>query len=907
MQHDSSSPSPVLRADRITVVYSGQPALDQVAFTVHPGEVHALIGHNGAGKSTLASCLTSQQEPDDGSIHTTGRVALVTQHPQVIPDKPIALSVYLGHEPRGVFGVSVRKAIAVTKDLAARVGVNLESLGIDPASAGRTCSPAQSHIVALLAAMAKDPTVLIADEVTAGVAREERHIVTDTLKTVAQSGVGVVMITHYADEVKRVADQVTVLHSARAYGPYSVATTAERVIRAAMAGDLTTIKSIGNTCEYLGVDGNELSIPTNQLISGQPQHTDPIPTTEGEWPVDSVQKTDSVQSAGTALDAKTPDGLVVWAPEPANPDSPHSYRAPLIRIKVGQVGVILGSERDGISPLMQAITGTSPMAGWVVTLHEKDLTGLNLTARRAMGLGWVPDNRTDNGPAPGLSITENLAMACPNTDAKGQGNLWWHGLMRPRTLRAATTQLTDTWRALNGIPARRRINQLSGGQAQAVMVGRELIADPTGLVLNNPQHGMDPGAMADLATKLRERAADGCAVLVTTTDRTFAQLVGDTFWRASEGAIHPINPLSRQAALAQPPPVPVAKRRPQTVIPGPLIALILGLVFTAGVIGLWGANPIHVFADLVHWSWTTPAGVAALLAHLVPILVTAAGVAIMFRSNVISIGAEGQLYLGALTAGILAQLSGLPGPLVAIIAMGGGALAGAVWAAPAAILKAWLEANEIVATLILNALGLLVCAWLVAGPFNAGQGSLTTAPINPAARLPDHLLGPIGLDVLIAVGVLALVATVLAWSRWGLGTRYLGHGEARAQVMGINPKVRQAQVLLLGGALAGLAGALVVLGPAGGRFNMVFNPGYGFMAITVALVGGHRGWGMMLAGLGFATLMAGAGAIQLSAGIPLAITGVIQGVLVLAVTMRITSPKRRSTHSQKPANPETVR
>lgn len=960
---------PVVKVRALTVSYADQPALDQVSLSVAPGEVHALIGHNGAGKSTLAACLISQLEPDGGTISLRGRVALVTQHPQVIPDKPVAMTVWLGHEPQGCFGVSARRAIIETRAVADRAGIDLDFLGIDPAALGRTLTPVQCQIVALLAALATDPAVLIADEATAGAARADRHLIAATLQSVAASGVGVLMITHYADEVARVADRMTVLRSATAHGPYRVTEFAEAAIRAAMAGDVTGLTQVGNprrTLENRGApvepDHSEDTTVLHSQADGDmatPQDAPAVATMVQQHPPAAVAGGRQGQLADRAQ-----TGLMVWAPNHDGPGVPISQRPPLLVAPAGQVSVILGAARDGISPLMAAITGTEPMPGWACRLSTDQLTGHPLHRRRAMGLGWVPDHRTVNGPAPGLSIAENLAMAFPrqpasklpspsasrsaarNPDAdyseagrqeagrpeqsnleqssqdrpgsvgppNGQPHLWWHGYVRPIVRRQATAVLTERWRALNGIAGRRTISQLSGGQAQAVMVGRELAPNPRVLVLNNPQHGMDPGAMGDLAAMLREHAQRGHVVLVTTTDRTFAQMVGDQFWRATNGTITPIAPLPHMAYQGQPPRVVTPPHRPPRHIPGPLIALLLGLVLMAGVIGLWGASPTQVVTDLVHWSWGTPAGQAALLAHLVPLLVIGAGVAIMFRAEVISIGAEGQLYLGALAAGIIGQSTGLPGPVVGVLAILGGALAGALWAAPAAILKAWVAANEIVVTLILNALGVLICAWMVAGPFNAGQGALTTAAVNPAARLPERLVGPVGLDVVIAVAVLAIAAMVLAWSRWGLGTRYLGFGEARAQVMGINPKARQAQVLIIGGALAGLAGALVVLGPAGGRFNMVFSPGYGFMAITVALVGAYRGWGLFLAGLGFATLMAGAGAIQLSAGIPLAITGVIQGVLVLAVTMQITLPKRHHpnlatptvTHSTHPAAPGTI-
>ncbi|WP_336250445.1 ABC transporter permease subunit, partial [Stomatohabitans albus] len=666
----------------------------------------------------------------------------------------------------------------------------------------------------------------------------------------------------------------------------------EQQVRDAMAGYLMVDGEIVEPWKSMDKQGpihprqpslhvaSETDKPDAKPNSPQPSPHQPVLVSSTQLPA-----TDGAQAAAQV------SGLRIYQP---------GAHRPVVALP-GQVVVVLGSPTEGVDALVDTITGLNNHKGWHAHWNDVALEGHTLLERTRMGLAWIPDDRTEYGPAPNMTIAANTAMAVP-------GSPVWspHGWIRQRQLRHLSQRVIHSAQALQGIRPTRFIRALSGGQTQAVMIGRALAVNPAVLLACNPAQGLDPGATTDLVATLRDQAANGCAVVVTTTDSLFAQQVGDRFWKADQGNLIPMQPLGAPTHQTHPPRAPIIPQPQRLTIPGPLIAVLIAVCAAAGVVSLWGANPLHVTQDLIQFAWFTSAGQGAMLAHLAPLLVIAAGVAVMFRADVIGIGAEGQLYAGALSAAIIGQYAGIPGWVGSVFALLGGALAGGIWAVPVAWLKARLQANEIVVSLIFNALGVLGCAWLVAGPFNGGQGALTTAPVVYATRLPTSILGLIGADVFIAILTLTITAIVLAYSRWGLGTRYLGQGIKRAQAMGINPPRRQAQVLVIGGALAGLAGALVVLGPAGGRFSMVFSPGYGFMAIMIALVGAYRGWGIAIAALAFTTVMAGAGAIQLSSGIPLAITGVIQGVLVLCVTMRIRLPARARCTHDKP-NPEESR
>ncbi|MBC7291543.1 MAG: ABC transporter permease, partial [Actinotalea sp.] len=153
------------------------------------------------------------------------------------------------------------------------------------------------------------------------------------------------------------------------------------------------------------------------------------------------------------------------------------------------------------------------------------------------------------------------------------------------------------------------------------------------------------------------------------------------------------------------------------------------------------------------------------------------------------------------------------------------------------------------------------------------------------ARLP--LFSPrygLGMDLVIALVVVVLLGLVLTRSVWGLRVRQLGEMNRFAEYTGVSPKAMSMQVMALSGAAAGIAGALFVLGPNGGRFLQNFSPGYGFLGITVALLARLNPWAALVAAAFYANMMAGSNAMQINAGVPFPLVNVLQGLIILTIT-----------------------
>jgi ABC-type uncharacterized transport system permease subunit len=287
---------------------------------------------------------------------------------------------------------------------------------------------------------------------------------------------------------------------------------------------------------------------------------------------------------------------------------------------------------------------------------------------------------------------------------------------------------------------------------------------------------------------------------------------------------------------------------------------------------------------------TTPYGLGALLAHSVQLLILSAAVIVSFRAGFFNIGGEGQLYVGALAGaltGIALKGSSLPSFLVIIIVLVVAFVVGGVWGwIPGALLAFW-NVNIIVTTLMMSSIATLLTQYLVTGPFvDKTYGSVGSKKLGANAMLPvfnaEYSLTP---DIIIALVIVIVLGLVLTRSVWGLKVRELGEMNRFAEYTGVNPRTMSMQVMALSGAVAGLSGALYVIGPnSTARFVQTFSPQYGFTALTVALLARLNPWVAILAAVFYADMIAGSSSMQANADVPKPLVDVILGLIVLMIT-----------------------
>lgn len=281
------------------------------------------------------------------------------------------------------------------------------------------------------------------------------------------------------------------------------------------------------------------------------------------------------------------------------------------------------------------------------------------------------------------------------------------------------------------------------------------------------------------------------------------------------------------------------------------------------------------------------------LTQTAALLFPALGVAVAFRAGLFNIGAEGQLVMGGLAAGAIGAAIAVPGPIAIGLLLLAGALAGGAWGGIAGFLRARFGANEVIATLMLNVIATLAASYLVGGPLKSPAATASeTAPLAPAVWLPA-ILPQTRLTLALPIAIVVAVALrwFLAHTVFGYELRAAGEGPEAARRAGISLARISVAALSLSGAIAGLGGATIVLGMLH-RFNVALSPGYGFIAIAVALVGGNDPLAIILAAFAFGVLENGALAMQAGPGIPREIVSVIEGVIIFALAGRQYVAKR---------------
>ena len=311
--------------------------------------------------------------------------------------------------------------------------------------------------------------------------------------------------------------------------------------------------------------------------------------------------------------------------------------------------------------------------------------------------------------------------------------------------------------------------------------------------------------------------------------------------------------------------------------------LALALAFAVAGVALLalGYSPAMALAALLRGSVGSGAAWTATLLKAGPLLLTGLAVALSFRCGVWNIGAEGQLYVGALCATAVAThwlpeanaYVLLPALVVA------GAAGGAAWAAIAGALRAWRDVSEVISTILLNFVAIQLVSLAVHGPLQEAAARYPQSELfSQAARLPAF--ARIHLGVPLAVGLAFAAALLLFRTSLGFRLRAVGLSPLASRFAGIRPGPHMLIALAIAGALAGLAGAFEVAGVTGRLFERL-SPGYGFTAIAVALLARLHPVAVIPSALLFGALEVGGGAMQREAGVPSVATELVKGVVIL--------------------------
>jgi general nucleoside transport system permease protein len=324
-------------------------------------------------------------------------------------------------------------------------------------------------------------------------------------------------------------------------------------------------------------------------------------------------------------------------------------------------------------------------------------------------------------------------------------------------------------------------------------------------------------------------------------------------------------------------------RRRLATVGAPVGAVVLGLLVGAALVVAAGGNPFSAYNALLDGAFGNELAFGEVLAQATPLVIIGLGLALAFRAGVWNIGAEGQLFVGALVGGAVAiELPGSSGPVLIVAALAAGAVAGAIWAWPVGVARARWGVNEVITSLLLNYVGILLFSWAVRRPLRdpAAVQGLSGKEIPHAALLPDVPGVSVHIGALIALALVPIVAYVMIRTPFGFRLRMLGAGTEAARVAGVPAGRVAVRLMLISGGLAGLAGIVQVLGVSL-RLDPNLSSGTGFTAIVVALIGRRSAVGVLLAALLIAVLQAGGQAMSVTEDLPYAIVLAMEGVFVV--------------------------
>ncbi len=312
-----------------------------------------------------------------------------------------------------------------------------------------------------------------------------------------------------------------------------------------------------------------------------------------------------------------------------------------------------------------------------------------------------------------------------------------------------------------------------------------------------------------------------------------------------------------------------------------LLAVLAAALVAGAVIALLGYPPVEALRALLGGALGSGAALTATLLKFAPLLLTGLAVSLCFRCGVWNIGAEGQLYAGALLATILATklMPSAPGWIAVPALVAASALGGALWASIAAALRAGRGVSEVISTILLNFIALQLVSLAVHGPLQEVSGAYPQSDALTAAfRLPA--IGRLHMGIPLAVLLAGASSWLLFRTAIGFRMRAVGLSPTAARFAGIEPDRQLMSTLALAGAMAGIAGGVEVAGVTGRLFESL-SPGYGYTAIAVALLARLHPLAVIPAAFLFAVLEAGGAAMQRGAGVPSVATDVLKGVVIL--------------------------
>ena len=455
----------------LTKIFGSLTACDHIDLTVGKGEIHALLGENGAGKSTLVKMLFGSLAPNSGEIAWKGEPVRIGN-----PAEARRLGIGMVFQHFSLFEALTAAeniALSLASDVPvseiaeqARKLANAYGLPLDPHAHVGDLSVGERQRIEIIRCLLQEPDLIILDEPTSVLTPQEADKLFETLLRLKGEGKSILYISHRLEEVKQICDRATVLRHGKVVAHCNP--------REETAGSLARMMVGGHVHEV--------------------QH-----------------------DAAPPLDAPP---LIEIRNLSQPPRNPFAVRLADISLSVrpGEVVGVAGVAGNGQGEFFEAVSGEVTQAERAaVRIRDHDAGHLDITGRRLLGAGFVPEERLGHGAVPGMTLSDNMLLARHRSDKKAFQSGGPLGLINRSAVEATTKRVVaemDVRKSSEDPEA----SALSGGNLQKFIVGRELDRKPAVLIVNQPTWGVDAGAAARIRQALIDLAREGSAVIVISQD-----------------------------------------------------------------------------------------------------------------------------------------------------------------------------------------------------------------------------------------------------------------------------------------------------------------------------------------------------------------------------------------------------
>jgi rhamnose transport system ATP-binding protein len=455
------APQPMLVLDHVTKSFGAVRALSDGSLKLYAGEAHGLVGENGAGKSTLVKILAGVHRPDSGLFTLDGKelslhgpaaaaaagIAVIYQEPTLFPDLSVAENIFIGRQPvRSWKRINWAGMNEAVKGVLDRLGVRMNVTTL-----ARGLSVADQQIVEIAKALSFNARVIVMDEPTAALSNAEVDRLFEVISALRAQGAAVLFISHRLADVFSTCQRVTVMRDGRFVMSDAIGNlTVDAIIRAMIGRDLSSL----------------------------------FPKTVDD-PGAEVLRVEHLTREGVFTDVS-------------------------FNVRAGEIVALAGLMGAGRSEVARAIFGIDGRDAGRVVLNGKTIPAGSPTVSMAAGMGFVPEDRRQQGLVMDLAIDHNVALA-------SLGRLTQGTIIR----RSAETALAADWATRLRLKYGRLkdpANTLSGGNQQKVVLAKWLARQPSLLIIDEPTRGIDVGTKAEVHRLLDEIAHQGVAVLMISSE-----------------------------------------------------------------------------------------------------------------------------------------------------------------------------------------------------------------------------------------------------------------------------------------------------------------------------------------------------------------------------------------------------